>query len=146
MNQRNPFAILQSMLSPLLLYSLKNTYYIISIILLNLSNTFFDLQLQIIRVHVFSGPLVYQYLRILVISSKYATVIGIRVRVESKRAFKKSLKFTVHQKATTNAITPHEKYFPLTLKLNFFLNVTGNTLRVGVEKKGGGGREISQIE
>lgn len=87
----------------------------------------------------------FQYLRILVISSKYATVIGIQVRVESKRAFKKTLKFTVHQKATTNAITPHEKYFPLTLKLNFFLNVTGNTLRVGVEKKGGG-REISQIE
>lgn len=127
------------MLSPLLLYSLKNTYYIISISLLNLSNTFFDLQLQIIRVHVFCGPLVYQYLRILVISSKYATVIGIRVRVESKRAFKKSLKFTVHQKATTNAITPHEKYFPLTLKFNFFLECDWEypSCWCGKERRGG---------
>lgn len=125
------------MLSPLLLYSLKNTYYIISISLLNLSNTFFDLQLQIIWVHVFSGPLVYQYLRILVISSKYATVIGIRVRVESKRAFKKSLKFTVHQKATT-------KYFPLTLKLIFFLECDWEYPSCWCGKeRGGGERDFS---
>lgn len=55
-----------------------------------------------------------------------------RVKVESSRAFKNSLKCTVHQNATTNEVTLHEEYFQFTFK-----NKNLNTPRVGVKKKGG---------